>query len=174
MGCVYNCIVSRRSVRKYLPKTVEKDNIKILIQAASYAPSGNNIQPWKFIIIQDNIELKNKIASLTVFDKWVKTAPCFILVYYNTSDFSNKIFNCDLKHKQAIGASIQNILLAANELNLGTCWVGEILKKEKELNELLGIANGLELMALITVGYFDKNSSTGKRKDINEILIKWE
>ena len=79
-----------------------------------------------------------------------------------------------MKHKQAIGAAIENILLSAYEMGLGTCWIGEILKREKEVNELLGVSEKLELMAMITIGYHEKCECLGKRKALNDVLITWK
>ena len=174
METLFDCIVNRRSIRKYLPQHIEDEKIKEIITAACYAPSGNNIQPWKFVVIQNDLELKDRIASLTIFKKWVNNAPCVILVYLDKNDYTDKIFNCDLKHKQAIGAAIQNILLSAYEMNIGTCWIGEILKREKEVNEAVGVSDSLELMAMITIGYYEKTTIKAKRKTMDEIVLKWK
>lgn len=85
----------------------------------------------------------------------------------------NNISNIHFKHVQAIGAAIQNMLLTAHELGLGTCWIGEILKNEDKVKELLGISSSeLQLMAVIAVGYPSKKSQS-KRKDISEAIINW-
>ena len=173
MESVFDCIVNRRSVRSYTSQPVDKATIEKLLTAASYAPSAANMQPWRFVVIQDDKELKDKVASLSVYAQWVKTAPCLIFVYLDKNTLSDRVFNCELKHKQVIGSAIQNILLAARELQLGTCWIGEILKHEKELNVLLELPDNLELMAMLTVGYTQNLGGAGKREPLDKLVAKW-
>jgi nitroreductase len=71
-----------------------------------------------------------------------------------------------------MGAAIQNMLLAAHELGLGSCWIGEILKNEEQVKELVGAANDLELMAVISVGYPSK-ATKSKRRDISQNIVSW-
>ena len=173
MESVFDCIVNRRSVRSYTSQPVDKATIEKLLTAASYAPSSGNMQPWRFVVIQDDKELKDKVASLSVYAKWLKTAPCFILVYLEKNTLSDRVFNCELKHKQVMGSAIQNILLAAREMQLGTCWIGEILKKEKEVNALVAAPDHFELMAMLCVGYTSERRGAGKREPLDKLVAKW-
>lgn len=154
---------------------IEKEKIMLMLNAARCAPSAENLQPWRFIILQENQALMEKIAALSVYEKFLKTASCFILVYLDTQTITEKLFKCELKHRQAIGAAIQNMMLSAHEMGLGTCWIGEILKREAELNTLVGAPPGLELMAMVSIGYSDLlNKRSMPRKDIDQLLLKWE
>ncbi|MBZ9637439.1 nitroreductase family protein [Clostridium sp. FP1] len=78
-----------------------------------------------------------------------------------------------MKHTQSIGAAIQNILLAAQEIGLGTCWIGEILKNENKVRELLEVPSDLQLMAVISVGYSSREDLKSKRRDISESIVSW-
>ena len=78
-----------------------------------------------------------------------------------------------MKHSQSIGAAIQNMLLAAHELGLGTCWIGEILKNEDKVRELLGVSDDLQLMAIISVGYSSRKNLKSKRNDISKNIVSW-
>ncbi|SFM28255.1 Nitroreductase family protein [Pelosinus propionicus DSM 13327] len=64
------------------------------------------------------------------------------------------------------------MLLVAHELGLGTCWIGEILKKEEQVKELVGATDDLELMAVLSVGYSNK-TTTSRRRDILENIVSW-
>lgn len=70
----------------------------------------------------------------------------------------------------AIGASVQNMLLSAYSLGIGTCWLGEILNKKEEVNSLLGISGELELVAVIALGY-PAESPESRRRETEELVI---
>ncbi|MFA6076054.1 MAG: nitroreductase family protein [Negativicutes bacterium] len=171
MNEVLSAIKTRRSVRSYKRAKVDRSVIEQILEAASWAPSGNNLQPWKFVVITNETTI-SELADLTVFGNWVRTAPCLIAVYYDRSRVDNSIFDAEMKHMQAIGAAIQNILLAAHSIGLGTCWIGEILKNQDKVNELLVIPQGLKLMAVITLGYPEKTSKS-RRKPLDESILSW-
>jgi len=171
MGLVFENILNRRSIRAYEPKKVEREVIIKILTAANWAPSGNNLQPWRFAVITNN-ELIKKVASLTAYHKWVQSAPCLIAVFLDTKVIDDTISNIHLKHIQAIGAAIQNILLEANDLGLGTCWIGEILKNEDKVKALIEIPSEMQLMAVITVGYPSKTSKS-RRRAVSETIINW-
>ena len=171
MNSVLSTILDRRSIRSYSSKKVDRDDIIKILTAASWAPSGNNLQPWRFSVIVNN-ELVKKLSSLTIYHGWVQTSPCLIAVFLDTQAIDDKVSDIYLKHTQAIGAAIQNMLLTAHELGLGTCWIGEILKNEDKVKNLIGIPKELQLMAVISVGYPNKDSKS-KRKDLAESIINW-
>ena len=171
MSSIMSNILNRRSIRAYAAKEVDRDDIVKMITAASWAPSGNNLQPWRFSVVT-NVELIKELSSFTVYHKWVQEAPCLIAVFLDTKIIDDKIPNLYIKHVQSIGAAIQNMLLAADEMDLGTCWIGEILKNEDEVKRVLGVQNDLQLMAVISVGYPSKGSRS-KRRDISENIINW-
>jgi len=173
MNSVMTCILNRRSIRAYTSEEVSKDAIMQLLTAANWAPSGNNMQPWRFSVVMNNKELIKKLSSLTVYHNWVKNAPCLLAVFLDTKSFDDKFPNIYLKHTQSIGAAIQNILLAAHELGLGTCWIGEILKNEDKVRELLEVSDDLQLMAVISVGYPSAGNLKSKRRDISENIVSW-
>ncbi|HYE84664.1 MAG TPA: nitroreductase family protein [Clostridia bacterium] len=112
-------------------------------------------------------------ASLTVFRNWVKNSSCLISVFLDTKATDSEIQNVYLKPVQSIEAAIQNMLLAAHELGLATCWIGEILKNEDKVRNLLGVSNDLQLMAVIAVGYSDRKNFKSKRRDISENIVSW-
>lgn len=171
MGSIMSNIINRRSIRAYTSKKIDRTDIIQILTAASWAPSGNNLQPWRFSVIT-SAELIKQLSSLTIYHNWVQSAPCLIAVFLDTKTVDDKISNIYLKHVQAIGAAIQNMLLTAHELGLGTCWIGEILKNEDKVKELIGISSEMQLMAIIAVGYPSKDSKS-RRMDISETIINW-
>lgn len=173
MNSVMSCILNRRSVRAYTSEEISEDTIMQLLSAASWAPSGNNMQPWRFSVVKNNKELIKKISDLTIYHNWVETTPCLIAVFLDTKSLDDKVPNIYLKHAQSIGAAIQNMLLAAHELGLGACWIGEILKNEDKVRELLDVSDDMQLMAVISVGYPGKINLKSKRRDISENIVSW-
>jgi len=175
MSCLTDNILTRRSIRAYQEKPVNPEDIKTILTAATWAPSGNNLQPWKFAVIINDKALIKKLSALTIYEHWVQTAPCLIAVFLDPESSEGlAIPKLHMKHVQSIGAAIQNMLLVANDLGLGTCWIGEILKNEETLKTILEVPLNLELMAVISVGYPGNTIPKGKRKEVDESIICWK
>ncbi len=164
---VIDAIFNRRSIRNFLSEKPKKEDILKIIEAGIWAPSGHNNQPWRFVIIWSE-ELKEKLAKLTIYGHLVRKAPVLIGVFLDKKSMYHQI-----KDHQSAGACLQNMMLCAYSLGLGTCWLGEILKNEKEVKELLGLTpSEYEMVALLAIGYpNDKSKRTG-RKPLSEFLLK--
>lgn len=167
---IKNAIILRRSIRSFNDKKISDEIITELLKAAIMAPSGKNTQPWKFYVISKDAELIKNISELSIYKKWLSKAVSFIIVFLDKSISYHYV-----KDIQAIGAAIQNILLASYELGIGSCWIGEILKDEKNVKELLGLSSeNLELMAVVALGYTNETNTNYQRKDLNEVLLNWK
>lgn len=162
---VFSLIRKRRSVRSFLKKEIPNPFIKKILEAARWAPSGLNNQPWRFVIVK-NPNLKSKISSFTKYSHTIKKANCAIFVFLDKKNSYSQI-----KDALAIGASIQNLLLAASELDISTCWLGEILNKKKEVNKSLNISRRYDLMALVALGYSRKKSKSS-RIPLKKLILK--
>ncbi len=163
---IFEVIKERRSVRNFSDKAVEEKLVFKIIEAASYAPSGHNNQPWRFAIISDN-SFKQEIGKLTAYRKIVENAPVLIVV------FLDKEFSYDRdKDLMAIGAAIQNMLLYAHSEGLGSVWLGEILKNKDKLREMIGEAPEKEVMAVIALGYPLKKPHFPGRKSVKELICR--
>ena len=162
---IFDGIKSRRSVRLYNSKPIEIESINQIIESAIWAPSGKNGQPWKFKIITEQ-NIIEEIAKLSANSRWLKTAPCLIIVYLDKGCSYHYI-----KDVQSCGAAIQNMLLSAHEMGIGSCWIGDLLEKADALNELLQVDDCLELMGVVSLGYGRGKSINIGRKDINEFIL---
>ncbi len=162
---VLTAIYTRRSVREFNKTPVPNEKIIEIIRAGTWAPSGLNNQPWRFAIVKDR-ELISKISELTKYQKTVEQANVLIPVFID----KNAMYN-NVKDHQAIGACIQNMLLAAHSMELGAVWLGEILKSASALRELLKLPDHLELMAVIAVGYPLNHDQSSTRKPLEEVLV---
>ena len=158
-------IKQRRSIREYNKELPSDSDIKKVLEAARWAPSGLNNQPWRFLIIKD----KSKRDGLALFTKYgniIKAAPVVIVVCLDIADSYNRD-----KDLMAIGASIQNMCLEAYSIGLGTCWMGEILNRKQEVCRYLNLDEDLELMAVVALGCPDEDITEGRRKPLNKLKI---
>lgn len=158
-------IRSRRSVRKYRKEPVTDLLINEILEAGRWAPSGMNNQPWRFVVIKDK-SFKDKISLMTHYTSIVSESDFCIAVFYNIPAGYHRD-----KDIMSIGASIQNMLIYAHHLGIGSVWLGEILKNKEKINEALGIGSSNEFVALIAFGYPDEEIISERLK-MNEILLK--
>lgn len=161
-----NIIKQRRSIREYKSNPVDKIIIEKILEAGRWAPSGLNNQPWRFLIIEGKEKLSS-LAKFTKYGKVIEVASCAIGIFMDTSDSYDRE-----KDILAIGACIQNMLLEAHTLGVGTCWLGEILKKRDEVCEFLGVSSNLELFAVIVVGHAGEFPKTTSRKKLCDLVIR--
>jgi len=152
---VFDAIRSRRSIRKYKDKQVPWDNIITIMQAGKYAPSAGNLQNWKFIYVKTD-EKRKAIADACLHQEWMEMAPVYIVVvaepakmerYYGTR-------GARLYTIQGCAAAIENMLLTAHSLGLGTCWVGAF--DEDEMFRILNLPEEKIVQGIITIGYADE------------------
>jgi nitroreductase len=161
---VEDAIKKRRSIRRYTEKMPNEEDIRKILEAAIWAPSGLNNQPWKFKVINDKDE-KDGLAKFTSYGKIIKRAQAAICVFLDKDTMYNRE-----KDTMAIGACIQNILLQAHALGIGTCWLGEILNKKEQVEKYLKVRPAYELMAVITLGYPGEKAA-GSRKKLKGFLV---
>src|SRR5271169_2881979 len=159
-------IYTRRSVRQYTDEPVAREHLIEIIKAGTWAPSGLNNQPWRFVIIKE-VKARLRLAEFTKYRKIIETAPACIAVFIDRKAMYNYT-----KDYQAIGACIQNMLLAAHALGLGAVWLGEILKNADNIRTFLDLSPEMELMAVVAIGHPGAGNRTSQRKEIDEFLIK--
>lgn len=162
---IEDVIKQRRSIRHYTKAVPQHEDIQKVLEAGRWAPSGLNNQPWKFKVVKDGDE-KDGLARFTKYGKIIRGAPIAICVFLDNGATYNRE-----KDIMAIGACIQNMLLQAYELGLGTCWVGEILNRRKDVEKYLATDSDYELMAVVTLGYSDEEITKGCRKALESFYL---
>ena len=147
-----DCIALRRSCRKYKPDEVEWEKIGKIILAARDSPSSGNLQNWSFIIVQDD-SARQSIAEASYGQLWMGQAPVHIVVCGHTKKASQfyGLRGERLYTIQNCAAAVQNILLAATDIGLGSCWVGAF--DEEQLRSICGIPDDVRPQAIVTLGY---------------------
>jgi nitroreductase len=159
-------IYTRRSVRHYTGRPVGREQLLEIIKAGTWAPSGLNNQPWRFVIVT-NGDVRAKLARQTKYDFIIEKAPACIAVFLDKSAMYHEV-----KDHLAMGACIENMLLAAHALGLGAVWLGEILRNADAVRRLLGVSDTMELMAVVALGHPEERKRTSTRKEISEALLK--
>ena len=151
----------RKSVREFLDKPVEREKIMTCLEAARLAPSACNSQPWKFIVVDDE-PLKNKLCDAAFngvysMNAFCKTAPVMVAVISEKSKFVARIggmFRGTKYYLIDIGIAVEHFVLQAEDLGLGTCWVGWF--NEKAVKSILNVPQNKKIDILIAVGYYDR------------------
>lgn len=149
---IFKCISGRRSIRKYTSENIDDKTIERLIDAARMAPSAGNIQDWFFVIVRDP-QLKEELARAAYNQMFIATAPVIIVYFADLERIARGYGERGrtLYALQDSGAAIQNLLLAAHALGLGTCWIGAF--DERRTESLLNAPKHLRAVAIIPVGH---------------------
>jgi nitroreductase len=162
---VYETIQKRRSIRKYKKQPVENEKIQKILDAARLGPSAANIQPCHLIAVSDPSTLKEAYKA-----EWFQQAPMVIVVCGNEKSAWKR---SDGLNYWVVDAAIamQNIVLVATELGLGTCWIGAF--DEGKLRKALNIPKDYKIVAMTPIGYANEQKEpTTDRKPLEAILHK--
>ena len=179
-------IGNRRSTRVFMPEQLKDVELQAIIDAGIYAPSATNKQPWHFTVIQSkdiidrlsdafkeitkksDVEYLKKFAGNEKFHVFYNS-PTIILV---SGDGNNKYASVDC------AAAVENMLIAAESLEIGSCWIGLIAyllnsEEGKEFVKELGIPQGFKQIHAVSLGYKkNKSSNAPSRKENTVNYIK--
>jgi nitroreductase len=166
---VFEAIKERRSVRAYTDEKVSDKDVKRLIEAARWAPSAGNIQPWAFVVVKE-VETRRKLSSAALNQTHVQEAPVVIVVCADAAR-SSRVYGSrgeKLYSIQDTAAATQNILLAAQELGLATCWVGAF--RENEVAKAVKVPRNLRPVVMVAVGYPAERPATPRKRSFNDVV----
>jgi len=153
-------IRKRRSVRAYTGEAIPKEDLEKIVDAGRWAASGNNRQPWDFIVVTDRV----MIEKLKVASQWMDKAGAIVAV---VMDPSTRWWLEDGS------AAVENMLIAATALGYGSCWLeGYTLPLEQELKALLNVPKEKRLLTLVPIGV-PVEWPTREKKSLQEVL-HWE
>ncbi len=162
---IIEAIYKRRSIREYTNDEVTPEQLREIVRAGAWAPSGLNNQPWRFVIVRDPA-VREQLAGETHYSHIIKAAPAVIAVFLDKGAMYDEV-----KDHQAAGACIQNMLLAVEALELGAVWLGQILKNKDKVNEILSLGNEYDLMAVLAIGHPIHRNQQSTRKEIDELIL---
>jgi nitroreductase len=181
MNQVINNIVSRRSVRKFKKEQINNEILATVLNCGIHAPSAMNRQPWAVRVVQNN-EILNKINQ--DFIDWAKgkelqgsaarASETGFSVFHHCPTLI--VIAADIENhysKGDCGALAQNISLAAESLNIGTCVIGNVaavINRSEHLREVLQIPDTYEVVFGIAIGYKNEEPAS-KPRDENKIIF---
>lgn len=167
MDCI-ETINRRRSIRKFKNMDIGKENLDILLNAAQAAPSAGNMQGRDFIIITDRT-IKRELVVAAHNQHFIASAPIIIVAVANIRRSSSRYGSRgELYAVQDATASVMNIMLAATNIGLGTCWIGAF--DEDIVRDILNIPIGERPVAMVPIGYPDEDPVMPQRMDMDQII----
>lgn len=190
----FDVVKNRRSIRRYKTQQVNKEDILKILDAANWAPSAMNWQPWEFIVVSGEWLKRlgnsykgvveeftsrlyekddSKIISNDEFVKFAAVyggAPVVIVVLAKINDDPDE----QKANLESACAAMENLVLAAADLGLGTCWMTGPLRDESSLRDILSIPDDKEIVAVTPLGYPEVTPKPVPRKDPKlEQKITW-
>lgn len=185
----------RRSIRKYMRERISNDKIKKILDAARWAPSAHNAQPWSFIVItRSDVKLRLAKAMIKVWEEDMVSdrideqirkelissslrkflePPVLILACLTMQGMDEYIDRRnEAEHTmaiQSVAASIENLILAARLEGLDSCWFCAPLFCQDTVRETLKIPLGIEPQALIAIGYADEKPASPSRIELKDV-----
>jgi len=194
----YSLIAGRRSVRRYQPEPLDAALIERLLNAAIWAPSAHNRQPWRFAVIT-GAEAKEQLASqmgarlradrtrdgdpVEAIESDVRrsytritSAPCVIVVCLTMEDMDaypdeRRAAAEHLMAVQGVALAIENLLLAASVEGLGACWMCAPLFCQDTVAAAIGLPGGWQAQGLITLGYPASRGKEPIRKPLGGMVV---
>ncbi len=192
-------VTDRRSIRRYAPDPLPREQIERLLGAAAWAPSAHNRQPWRFAVLTDDDAKQHLAASMgarlqadrtadgddpTAIESDVRrsyeritSAPCVIVVCLTMEDMDaypdERRSRAEyLMAVQGVALAIENLLLAASAEGLGACWMCAPLFCADTVAEALSLPEGWQAQGLITVGLPASRGKPAVRRPLGE-LVSW-
>ncbi len=183
-----DAIAARRSIRKFKDEPIPDEALQAILTAAIQAPSAKNRQPWRFVVVQGDRRAKmvrvmrdgltrlkaqgEDIGSGEGTARVMEQAPVTIFIFNPEgihpwlAHSIDQMFT-DLVNLQSIGAAIQNMVLAAQDLGIGSLWICDVLYAYNELGQWLGEQS--EMIAAVSLGYPDESPAARPRKPVSEV-----
>ena len=173
---ILDVVKHRRSIRQFLDRPVERDKIMMCLEAARLAPSAVNSQPWKFIVVDDP-QIKKRLcdgafSGIYSINAFARKAPVIVVVVSERANYLAQvggIFRDTRYYLIDVGIATEHFVLQAEELGLGTCWIGWF--NEQAVKKILSIPRDKKLYIVVALGYSDPKSGDGEhsRKAFDEI-----
>ena len=165
---VQQAIDKRYSCRSYINKSVKDKLIESVLESGLKAPNSGNIQNLKFVVIGD--ERKKEMIAEACNQKWINEAPVAKAVLSDLNS-AKAVYKdkAEAYSTQNAAAAIENMLLTATSLELGSCWVSVF--DNNKIRASLKLEPGIKPEGIITLGYSDKKESKAKRFNLSSFVF---
>ncbi len=159
----FDVLRNRHSCRKFTSQPVTKQELEQIVDAGRLAATARNVQPWHFVVVTDPAK-RREIADMTEYGKFIAdSAACIVVLCEDTKYYLED--GC---------AATENLLLAAEALGLGCCWVaGDKKPYASQIVKCLGGPAKMKLISLVAVGHAAEQTPRAAKKSISEV-IHWE
>jgi nitroreductase len=164
---VLEAIKSAKSVSKYKPDPVPEQKVQAVMNAARFAPSAENLQPWKFIVVSDE-DAKRKLAGACTNGRHMVDAPLVIVACARLDEAVATIGGYMNSYPVDLGMALANVTVAATSEGLGTSWVFAF--NEEKVRSLLSIPADAHVVGLTPLGIPEAYEPPAGRKHLSEIL----
>ncbi len=161
----FTVIAERRSIRNYEKKDVEEEQLLQVLEAARMAPSANNRQDWRFVVVRDP-EKRRRLAEAANGQKFVAEAP--VVIACCSVDPETRMRCGQPVSAINVAIAIDHMTLAAAALGLGTCWIGSFYPDQ--VKPLLNIPSEVAVVELLALGYPADIPPARPRKNLDEIV----
>jgi nitroreductase len=161
-------IRSRRSVRHFKnDRPVSREEVRALIETAVQAPSAGNIQPWRFVVCE-SLESRERLAA-ALHQRWAAAAPVVVVVCVDPRPCSARYGDRGeyLYAIQDTAAATENLLLAAVDRGLASCWIGAF--DERAVAEAIGVDAPITPIAVLPIGYSAESGGRPRRRPLDEV-----
>lgn len=164
-------INARRSIRSYRGDPIPNATVLRVLTAAIKAPSAGNMQPFRIVLVQE-AAAREELAKAAWDQKFIAEAPVAIVFLVDLDEASARYGSrgLELYSLLDVGAAIENLLLAALDNGLGTCWVGAF--KEEEVARALNAPSNLRPVSIVSLGYASKQPKERAKKSLDQLLVR--
>jgi nitroreductase len=179
MKSYLDLVRSRRSVRQYTEEGVPKEKIAAILEAGRQAPSGNNAQPWRFIVVRDEA-MKQRLYKAAGKQGFILEAPVTIAVVadpkakmktatHSKSSEQQVPTMAVIKAVRDAAIAADHMVMAAADMGLGTCWVAKY--EQEDIRPVLDVPDDCFVVTLITMGYASVKSKASPRHALHDIVF---
>lgn len=161
MEDILHIITSRRSVRNYKKEKIKDEEVQKILEAGRWAPSASNNQPWRFIVINDDNQIKKigEVTKILTINNFVANSPLIIIIY---TERRHRWVDLDC------GMCAQNMMLEAHSLGIGSCFIGAF--RENKIKEIVNLPQDYYIVGLITFGYPEGEARPKERIELYQLV----
>lgn len=166
---VFEAIEARRSVRAYADTPITGEQLTRFLEAARLAPSWKDKQCWNAVVLTDREDIRT-LGGLLKYNPGAEvfeTVPCFVV--FTADPEKSGVRNGKPYYMTDVGIAMENAVLAATEMGLGTCWIGAFT--EDPIKEFLGIPENLRIVAVTPLGVPAESPAPRPRKSLEEFAF---
>jgi len=164
---VLEAMKQRKSVRRFQPTPLSAEQVQKIFNSVRMAPSVDNLQPWRFIIVNDE-DTKRQLAAASGSQKWIAEAPLVVVACGLLDEAQGMIGGFMSSYPVDVALAMAYLTLAAHNEGLGTCWVNSF--NEEKVRSAVQASEDVKVIALTPLGVPNGDPESSGRKHVNEIV----